>query len=228
MLPDTDPILYAAIFRFAHEGFSVPLRAIAAEADVSAALVVKRYGSKNGLREACDEHVLHRIREIKVENVHAAARGGLMGVVPEHEEQALLTGYLMHALLDGGALGRQFVEEMTKDAESYIAEAVSTGVAKPGRDEKARARYMVQSGLGALLVEMLLTDPSRRGDLDALLSRFEADTAAPMLELYSQGFFTSGEVMEEYLLYLSDPPSASPDGATALTDPDPSTTSPPV
>ncbi|MFC7374839.1 TetR family transcriptional regulator [Brachybacterium sp. GCM10030267] len=221
MLPRADPVVRAAIERFAHDGFGATLRTIAADAGVSAALLMKRFGSKDGLREACDEFVLEWIREVKTENIRATRRGTLMSALPAQEDQAVLIGYMMHSLLDGGDFGRIFVDHMIEDAESYVAEAVADGVAKPSRDERARARFMVQAGLGSLLVSMLLADPAERHDLAGMLRRLQVETALPSLELYTDGFFTSGTVLQEYLLYLSDPPSGTEASAEDATSPDP-------
>ena len=43
------------------------MRAVAAEAGVSPALVIHHFGSKDALRAACDEHVLRVIREAETE-----------------------------------------------------------------------------------------------------------------------------------------------------------------
>ena len=52
----------AAIASFAERGFDgVGLRDIAQRAGVSAALIVHHFGSKEGLREACDAHVVESL-----------------------------------------------------------------------------------------------------------------------------------------------------------------------
>lgn len=211
---DLDPLLRAAIGRFSREGFGAPLRAIAADAGVSAALLVKRYGSKEALREAADEAVLEWIRRVKSESIGSAARGTLMLTLPAAQREAsVLLGYIVHAVLDGGALGRHLLDQMVTDAEGYIAEAVAQGLARPSRDERARARYLVQSGLGSLLVSTLLgpsagtpTGDTRSADgadtgrdVLALLHRLEEETTLPALELYTEGFFTGPAVFEQYL-----------------------------
>lgn len=46
-------------------GFRVGLRTVAADAGVTAGLIVHHFGSKDGLRRACDEHVLAVMRAAK-------------------------------------------------------------------------------------------------------------------------------------------------------------------
>ena len=53
----------AAVARFGRDGFRAPVRAIAEDAGVSAALVIHHFGSKDALRAECDEHVLRVIRD---------------------------------------------------------------------------------------------------------------------------------------------------------------------
>ena len=56
-LTATARIRDAAIEQFGQHGFGVGLRAIAKAAGVSAALVIHHFGSKDGLRKACDDYV---------------------------------------------------------------------------------------------------------------------------------------------------------------------------
>ena len=57
----------AAIEQFGEHGFGVGLRAIAEAAGVSAALVIHHFGSKEGLRKACDDYIAEEIRSGKSE-----------------------------------------------------------------------------------------------------------------------------------------------------------------
>ena len=56
----------AAVARFGRDGFGVGVRAIAADAGVSAALVIHHFGSKDGLRAECDAFVLDAVRQREV------------------------------------------------------------------------------------------------------------------------------------------------------------------
>lgn len=57
----------AAIEQFGEQGFGVGLRTIAEAAGVSAALVIHHFGSKEGLRKACDDYIAEEIRNSKSE-----------------------------------------------------------------------------------------------------------------------------------------------------------------
>lgn len=194
-----DPVLRAAISHFAQDGTHATLRNIAADAQVSAALLVKRYGSKKGLREACDREVLARIVHLKELNVAGVAAGTFMSSAPGNADQALLVRYIVQAMLHGGPAGREFLEHMIVDAEGYTRTAVDMGVAKASRDETARARYLMLSGLGAVLLSTQLAGTDHDMTDDELLARINSEISPPMLELYSQGFFTDGTNIEEYL-----------------------------
>ena len=55
----------AAIDQWGRNGFNVGLRSIAEAAGVSAALVIHHFGSKEGLRKACDDYIAEEVREAK-------------------------------------------------------------------------------------------------------------------------------------------------------------------
>ena len=69
----------AAIEQFAQHGFAVGLRTIAEAAGVSAALVIHHFGSKEGLRKACDDYVAEEIRNSKSEALQVQRSGQLAG-----------------------------------------------------------------------------------------------------------------------------------------------------
>ncbi|HLS93470.1 MAG TPA: TetR family transcriptional regulator [Microbacterium sp.] len=191
-----DPIVLAAVLRFAREGFDAPLRGIAADAGVSAALIMKRFGSKDGLRQAADEFVRAWIRRAKDEHADAAATGQLLMALAQSEEHATLVVYIFHAILDGDAIGRDFVEGLIDDAERAASSAVERGELKPSRDERARARYLTLSSVGAFLLSLLLRPADDGGDLASVSRRLVDESSLPMLELYTEGFLTSRDALD--------------------------------
>src|SRR5690625_7898495 len=66
-------ILQAALRRFAVDGLSAPLRRVAADAGVSAGLIIHHYGSREKLLAACDARVLEITRREKSEVMQGGA-----------------------------------------------------------------------------------------------------------------------------------------------------------
>ncbi|WP_221585813.1 TetR/AcrR family transcriptional regulator [Microbacterium sp. G2-8] len=198
--PDGDPIVRVAARRFSADGFDAPLRAIAAEAGVSAALLMKRFGSKDGLRAACDAHVLEWIRRAKHDNIDAVENGRFLTTLASSHEYEPLLVYVLRSVMDGGSLGRDFVEHMIADAEGYMADAVARGIARPSRDERARTRYLVMSSLGAFLLSLLLRSPEAgSSDIPALTDELMTESMLPLLEIYTEGVFTTSTMLDDYL-----------------------------
>ena len=198
----------AAILRFAVDGFGASVRAIAADAGVSAGLVMHHFGSKDKLRAECDEHLLATIRRLKRENVAEAAAGqSFFHKFAAAEENAPIVGYVLRSMQDGSPLAREFIDHMVDDAVGYTRDGVAAGVIVPSRDEAARARYLTLSSLGSLLLEVTLNPPSDPHDLGAIVRSFLTNSYLPMLELFTEGFLTSRRMLDEYLMYVSDPPS---------------------
>ncbi|WP_402463201.1 TetR/AcrR family transcriptional regulator [Isoptericola aurantiacus] len=221
-----DRIRDAAVLRFARSGFTASVRTIAADADVSAALVIHHFGSKGALHRACDEHVLAWIVASKRQNMGRATGGQLLQVMAEVEEYAPLLGYVMRSLQAGGDVARAFVEHMVADAEVYTREAVAAGIAKPSVDEPARVRYLTLSALGTLSLSLTLDPPDDPDDFHATVQSFLTRQYLPMIELFSQGFLTSRRMLDDYLLYVGDPPpsdgtAAAPDDPLATTNEEP-------
>jgi AcrR family transcriptional regulator len=199
----------AAVLRFSRSGFEAPVRAIAADAGVSPALVMHHFGSKQELHAACDAHVLSSIAEVKRQHIGHAASGGLLVVLTQADDVTPLVGYVLRSLQAGGVVGKAFVEHMIDDAEQYTAEAVAAGIAKPSRDERARVRYLVLSSLGALLLSVTFDPPDNSEDISAAVRKFTSELYLPMLELFTEGFLCTRRMLDDYLDYVGDPPGSA-------------------
>ncbi|MCK0117575.1 TetR/AcrR family transcriptional regulator [Isoptericola sp. S6320L] len=210
-----DRIRDAAVLRFARSGFGTSVRTIAADAGVSPALVIHHFGSKDALHRACDDFVLRWIVAAKRQNMGRAAGGQLLQVMAEVDEFAPLLGYAVRSLQAGGEVARAFVQHMIDDAQVYTREAVADGIVKPSLDEDARVRYLVLSSLGTLLLSLTLDPPDDPEDFGANVRAFMTEQYLPMIELFTQGFLTSRRMLDDYLLYVGDPPAGTG------TDPEP-------
>ena len=128
----------AAIHRFAAHGMDASLRAVAADAGVSAGLILHHFGSRAGLRAACDEHVFTQVREFKSASLDArTGPASMLAQIAEIDGFTDLIGYVLRVLQVGGAPTRAFIDSLVATNASYIDDAVRDGVVRPSRDPAA-------------------------------------------------------------------------------------------
>ncbi|NUL47049.1 TetR/AcrR family transcriptional regulator [Cellulosimicrobium funkei] len=191
----------AAILRFAQDGLEASVRSIAADVGVSAGLILHHFGSRAGLRQACDEHVQAAIRDSKSEVMApVGAPAALLAQLAQLEGYAALVGYVLRCLQAGGELTTGLVEGMVADAVEYLEEGVTVGTISPSRDEAARARLLTDFALGSLLLNL----PAGREpiDLDELPGWFAAYSERillPTLELFTEPLLTDSSLLDAYL-----------------------------
>lgn len=186
----------AAIDLFGRDGFATGLRAISAAAGVSVGLVNHHYGSKAGLRQACDEHVLAVIRETKSDAV-SGPPSAMIAQLAELDRYTPILAYIVRSFTAGGALANEMFERMVDDASDYLAEGVAAGTILPSRDPRARAVYLTRAGLGGLLLHIQMRPEG--SDVPAAVRTFAAVSTLPALELYTDGLLTGDEALAAYL-----------------------------
>lgn len=213
-LADVDTSTYArvresAVAIFGREGLGASLRAIAAEAGLTAGRIVQLFGSKEGLQLACDEHVLGVIRGVKRDVMVPAAGSAAFSQLAMMDEYVPYVAYVARSVQAGGPHSQQFIEHMVDDAVGYVSDAVAAGTVIPSRDERARVRYMTESSLGHLALRLSLDTPRSAEELNACLRHHFETTTLPALELFTQGFLTDRRMLDAYLLYVGDPPESN-------------------
>jgi AcrR family transcriptional regulator len=187
----------AAIEQFGQHGFVVGLRTIAEAAGVSAALVIHHFGSKEGLRKACDDYVAEEIRDSKSEALTSNDPASWLGQMAEIESYAALTGYVVRSLQTGGELAMMLWQRMIDNAEEYFADGVRAGTIKPSRDPHARAKFLaITSGGGLLLYIQMHPTPT---DLRAVLRDYARDMVLPALEIYTEGLMADRTMYDAFL-----------------------------
>jgi AcrR family transcriptional regulator len=116
-----DEIADAAVRCFARDGFGASLRTVAAEAGVSAALILHHFGSKQGLIEACDARVLgvadEKLRLLNTDGMVAAAAW-----VIEVMQEGSVPSYIAHALVGGGDAGKRLFTSFVDVTEKALLE----------------------------------------------------------------------------------------------------------
>jgi len=186
----------AAIEQFGEHGFNVGLRAIAAAAGVSAGLVIHHFGSKDGLRRACDEFITENIRTTKTESVQTSDPATWFAQLAEIESFAPQMAYLVRSMQAGGDLAKAMWRTMIDDTEQYIEEGVRAGTIKPSPDPKARAKFLAMTGGGALMLYIQLHDTPN--DLRAVLHDYAQDMVLPALEVYTRGLMTDSTMYDAF------------------------------
>lgn len=187
----------AAIAQFGEHGFGVGLRAIADAAGVSAALVIHHFGSKDGLRKACDDYIAEEIRSGKVEAMRSPDPGSWFAQLAEIESYAPLMRYLVRNMQTGGDLAKTLWRKMIDNAEAYLDEGVRSGTLKPSRDPRARARYLSITGGGGFLLYLQMHDTPT--DLRAVLRDYTRDMVLPALEIYTEGLMADSTMYDAFL-----------------------------
>jgi AcrR family transcriptional regulator len=187
----------AAIEQFGRHGFNVGVRAIADAAGVSAALIIHHFGSKEGLRRACDDYVAEEIRSAKSESLTTADPATWFRQMSEITSYAPMTAYLVRSMQSGSELAKTFWQRMLENAEEYLEEGVRAGTLKPSRDPKARAKWLGLTGGGGFLLYLQLHDNPT--DMAAVLHDYGEEMMLPALEVYTHGLMSDATMYEAFL-----------------------------
>ena len=190
-----------ALELFAAHGFdAVSVRQIAAAAEVSPALVLHHYGSKEGLRGDVDAYVagifdeaLARLIDnpeaLTDDTPHAAA------TVTELMLAGLPSGspvpaYLRRLLLSGDPVGRDLFARWHKTTLQLNAHLEKAGVLQPTDDPDVRAAFLIVNDLAMILLRDHLADVLGEDPLStAGMTRWATD----VLAAYTRGVFKTDQ-----------------------------------
>jgi len=155
-------ILDAAVELFAEQGeqgFSV--RAIAARAGVSAALITHHFGTKDALKAECDERVLSRYTDLKMASMTDLS--GSLGLLRSADTAAgRMVAYFLRTVLAGGPVARRFYDRLLAETRDIMASGIARGLVRPECADDAYLRHLTAANLGGVLVGFLV-DPA--GDI---------------------------------------------------------------
>ena len=163
-----------ALRLFAERGAdAVTVREVAEAAGVSAALVIRHYGSKDGLRAAVDDHVVSTLEKLLHELADpesgspfdpAAASGVVDAMVAKLPAGSELPRYLARMLIDGGPGASAAFLRLHEAASGVLAALVDQGLAAPGADPVVRAALLLSNDLAVFMLrdriaEVIGADP---------------------------------------------------------------------
>lgn len=146
---------------------AVTMRDIAAAADVSAALVIRHYGSKDGLVEAVDQHVLATLEALLTQVTRQGGEASLQSTgVPTMLDafalylppESAIPDYLGRLLITGGAVGSTLFARLYEISKDALAAMVTAGAAGAGDDPAVRAAFLMVNDLAVLILRRHLAD----------------------------------------------------------------------
>ncbi len=183
-----------ALGLFADRGFdAVTVRDIAACAEVSPALVLHHYGSKEGLREEVDAHVaglFDDMLSMSPDEWSEAANQEFAGfaelLLANLPQGTRIPAYLRRLFLSGDPVGKELFKRWYEMTLEVLRQGIAAGVMHPVDDVEARAAFLLCNDLSMILFRLHLMDAVNIDPLtDEGLHRY-ADTA---MRAYITGVF---------------------------------------
>lgn len=185
----------AAIVVFGEQGFTAGVRAVATAAGVSPGLVNHHFGSKAGLREACDTQILDVIRTSKSEFLAAPSATNLFEQIATIDDYAPVFAYMVRSFQTGGPLAASLFEHMVDNTAQYLADGVAAGTLRPSRDPAARARWLTMVSVGSMLLHLQL-HATEDTDHRTSLRHLTDDVMFPGIELFTEGLLTDSTLLD--------------------------------
>lgn len=199
MAPDTKDLTTkarirdAALARFPRDGFgATTIRAVAADAGVSPGLVVHHFGSKEGLRQACDEYVVSRFRQTKLAAMEEGNMFSPNFAASAYRMAQPLLRYFGWALARGHSAADDLFDEMVRESIEISRIAVERGMIHDSPDLEKRTAVQLSLQLGMAVLHAHL---ERNIGIDMLTAEGIADLTPVLLEIFS-GLFTP-EVLDQ-------------------------------
>lgn len=173
----------AALWQFAEEGFGrATIKDIAATAGVSPGLIRHHFGSKEGLRDACDDAVAQAVRAVNDEALEGSQRGDLSAAAISRRALGPYQNYISRALVDGSPSVALLFDDLVSMTEQWLIRADDDRADPPMGDRRTRAALIIAMTLG---IPLLHTHISRAAGADIRNGEGERRVAMALLDLYA-------------------------------------------
>ena len=168
----------AALTHFAEEGYErATIRCIAQTAAVSPGLLRHHFGSKEQLRQACDDYVFEVLHRINAQLLHDP--GDAAGARRTSER---FRRYIARALTDGSVTAAPIFDEMVTLTEQWLARADQARPDPPAVDRRIRAALITAMAVGIPLLHEHL---SRAIGTDMFAPEGDRLVTLGLLDIYS-------------------------------------------
>ena len=182
------------MIRFPRDGFEpTTVRAIAEDAGVSPGLVIHHFGSKEGLRRACDRHAVDQIRRAKQDAIESGRLDDPEMMSAGFAMAGPLMRYLAWALSTGSAEAADLFDDLVTQSAHLLRLAAEHGAIDPGPDPEARAAVQLAMQMGSLL---MMDHLGRQLGVDPLSTEGVMRISRASLELFSGAMFPPGKADE--------------------------------
>jgi AcrR family transcriptional regulator len=184
----------AAVGRFGAKGFArTSVREIAADAGVSAGLVIHHFGSKDGLRRACDEWMVEQLMGEKARLGDTSVAASIREWLDDPGRFRGYLDYMATMLADGGEGGARLFDRLVAETRAMLDEGVASGAMRESTDPELRALLVTVYGLAPLLLrDHLARALGAPIDDPATVRRM----TLPTLELYTHGMYTDSRILD--------------------------------
>jgi AcrR family transcriptional regulator len=184
----------AAIRLFGRDGFTrATIRAVAAAAGVSPGLVIHHFGSKAGLRDACDQHVLAQTASQGREKADPeSTRQLIQDYLNNPDQYSDEITYIRRTLSDESEAGDAFFDAVVRQTQDIIHAGMEAGTIRKFDDVRSTAVFIASNSLSILMLGRHLSrtlgtvGPEPDGIGPDLLRQL----TLPALEIYTHGFYT--------------------------------------
>lgn len=181
-------IRQAAIERFPVDGVGgTTIRAIAADAGVSPALVLHHFGSKQGLLDACDAYVVDLVRTTKTEAVVDGSVNDAGFLADVYRMAPPVVRYLGWSLSRGTPATARLFGELVEQSERLLSVAEENGMVRSTPDPHGRAVVLLTMQLGFVV---LSEHVSRALGTDVFGIEGLVRVTERQMEMFSQGLLT--------------------------------------
>lgn len=182
-----------------HGPDAVTMRDIATAAGVSPALLVRHYGSKEGLVEAVNVHVAGTFEVLLTEMTTQTATAGLDpttvpslldGLAAHLPPESAIPAYLSRLLITGGPPGSALFTRLHRISRNILDAMVAAGTASPGQDPDLRAAFLLVNDLAVLTLRPRLTELL---GIDPLSAAGMKRWAGEVFAIYRDGLVSSSD-----------------------------------
>ncbi|MCA4132930.1 TetR/AcrR family transcriptional regulator [Arthrobacter sp. M4] len=177
-----------AIGLFGRMGFArTTVRMVAGEAGVSPGLVIHHFGSKEGLRLACDEFVIADSAERSIEKADPSRVGAqIRDYLANPDQYADEIAYIRESLRDQSEAGDNFYDAVVAQTRDMIEAGIAAGTVRDFEDVDTAAVVMASNSLAILVLGRHIARALGTSVLGPdMLTRL----TIPTMDIYTHGFF---------------------------------------